>query len=387
MKISVIGPTYPFRGGISQYTSLLVKSLRQQQDDVQFLSFSRQYPSWLYPGSSDKDPSSSMITFEEPDVVFDAINPIAWWNLSKAIWDYKADLVILPWTVAYWAPYYYIFLKSLQIYTETKSLFICHNIFEHENTWLKNKLSRKVLSLGDFFITQSHWDKANLLSLIGYPRQDQIRVSPHPIYDHLTSASVEKESARIKLKLKSARILLFFGFIREYKGLRFLLESIPLILKHFPIHLVIAGEAWGGIERYKKIVQTLNLKDKVSFHDHYIPNEDVSSYFAAADLVVVPYTSASQSGIIQLAYGFQRPVVVSKVGGLPEVVVPERTGYIVEPGSSSQIANSVIHFFSTGQESVMSKYIEAKQKHHSWSRMVETIKEISQVILTKRQFT
>ena len=98
MKISVIGPTYPFRGGIAQYTSLLVKSLRQQQDDVQFLSFSRQYPSWLYPGSSDKDPSSSMITFEEPDVVFDAINPIAWWNLSKAIWDYKADLVILPWT-------------------------------------------------------------------------------------------------------------------------------------------------------------------------------------------------------------------------------------------------------------------------------------------------
>ena len=131
----------------------------------------------------------------------------------------------------------------------------------------------------------------------------------------------------------------------------------------------------------------IRFKDKVSFHDHYIPNEDVSSYFAAADLVVVPYTSASQSGIIQLAYGFQRPVVVSKVGGLPEVVVPERTGYIVEPGSSSQIANSVIHFFSTGQESVMSKYIEAKQKHHSWSRMVETIKEISQVILTKRQFT
>jgi len=385
MRISVIGPTYPFRGGISQYTSLLVKSLRQQQDDVQFLSFSRQYPSWLYPGSSDKDPSSSMITFEKPDVVFDAINPIAWWNLSKAIWDHKSDLVILPWTVAYWGPYYYIFLKSLHIRAETQSLFICHNVFEHESTWLKNKLSRKVLSLANFFITQSYWDKANLLNWIGYQRQKQIKVSPHPIYDHLTSTSVDKVSARIKLKLKSERILLFFGFIREYKGLRFLLESIPLILKHFPIHLVIAGEAWDDVERYKKNVQTLNLKDKVSFHDHYIPNEDVSNYFVAADLVVVPYTSASQSGIIQLAYGFQRPVVVSKVGGLPEVVVHEKTGYIVEPGSSSQIANSVIHFFSTGQESVMSKHIKAKQKNYSWLEMVKTIDEIGQVILTERQ--
>ena len=384
MKLSVIGPTYPFRGGISQYTSLLVKNLRQQHK-VQFLSYSRQYPSWLYPGSSDKDPSSSMITFEKPDLVFDAVNPIVWWNLSKIVWEHKSNLVILPWTVAYWIPYYYLFLKALHIYTETTSIFICHNIFEHESTWLKNRLSRKVLSLGDYFITHSQWDKTNLLNWIGHHRQDQVKVSPHPVYDHLTSARIDKASARLKLKVDSEKILLFFGFIREYKGLRFLLESLPLIFKHFPIHLVIAGEVWGDIERYKKIVHSLNLKDKVSFHPHYIPNEEVSNYFAAADLVVVPYTSASQSGIVQLAYGFQKPVIVSKVGGLPEAVIPGGTGYVVEPRSPSEIANAVIHFFSTGQESVMLKHIEAKQKNHSWTEMTRTIQEISQIIFASKK--
>jgi len=383
MKVSVIGPTHPFRGGISHYTSLLVRTLRCQMD-VQFISYSRQYPAWLYPGNNDRDPSSQLIILEKPNHIFDAISPRAWWLLPKKVAEHRSDLVIFPWTVVYWTPYYYLFLKALKQCCPAAAVFICHNVVEHESSWVRNMISRKVLCQADFFITHSQWDKNNLLKWIGDKRKDQIQVSPHPVYEHLASPMLNKVSAREQLKVNSERVLLFFGFIREYKGLRYLLHSLPLILKKHSVHLLVAGEAWEDIQIYQKMIRDLHLDGRVTLDIQYIPNEMVCIYFAAADLVVVPYTSATQSGIVQLAYGFRKPVVVGKVGGIPEAVEHGQTGYLVRPQDASSIAEAVIDFYSESRESAMLANIEAKLRHHSWEQMAETVAFIGKQALASR---
>jgi glycosyltransferase involved in cell wall biosynthesis len=375
MKLSVVGPTYPFRGGISHYTSLLARTLRKRHE-VQFISYSRQYPAWLYPGSSDRDPSSSLILGEPPDKVFDAFNPWAWREIARSISQHQPRLVILPWSTVYWAPYYLIFLKALRRISRAAVLFSCHNVVEHESSWLKSAISRRALLRGDLFITHSHQDKANLLQWIGASRENQVWVSPHPIYHHLRTQMLGKAAARARLGVNAERVLLFFGFVREYKGLRYLLESLPLILSEFSIHLIIAGEVWGELKTYTDLIRKLNLQDHVTFHHHYIPNEEVESYFAAADIVAVPYVNATQSGIVQLAFGFKKPVIVGKVGGLPEVVEHLKTGYLVPPGEPRAIANAVSDFYGANRESEMGQNIELQLPRFSWEKMLDTINEI-----------
>jgi glycosyltransferase involved in cell wall biosynthesis len=375
MKLSVVGPTYPFRGGISHYTSLLTRTLRKCHE-VQFISYSRQYPAWLYPGSSDRDPSSSLIAGESPDQVFDALNPWAWRGVARTISKHQPRLVILPWSIVYWAPYYLIFLKALRRTSRAPVLFICHNVVEHESSWLKSAISRRALRRGDLFITHSHQDKANLVQWIGPSRESQVWVSPHPIYQHLRTQSLGKAAARARLGLNAERVLLFFGFVREYKGLRYLLESLPLILGEFSIHLIIAGEVWGELKTYTDLIRKLDLQNNVTFHHHYIPNEEVEAYFAAADIVTVPYVNATQSGIVQLAFGFRKPVIVGKVGGLPEVVEDLKTGYLVLPREPVAIANAVSDFYRANRESEMTQNIELQLPRFSWEKMLDTINEI-----------
>ena len=371
-KLSVIGPTHPFRGGISHYTSLLVRALRRRCQ-VQFLSYSRQYPDWLYPGATDRDPSLKPGIRESPDGTFDALSPLAWWSLPGKIALHGSQLVVLPWTAAYWAPFYYLFLKALARDSGAPALFICHNVIEHEASGLKSWLSSRVLRRGDYFLTHSAWDRANLLDWIGPDRGARVKVSPHPVYDHLDAAEMDPAGARARLGVNCEKVLLFFGFIREYKGLRYLLQSLPLILDRFPVHLLVAGESWEDVRPYRELVERLHLQERVTMHTRYVPDERVPTYFAAADLVVVPYTSATQSGIVQLAHGFRKPVVVGNVGGIPEAVEQGRTGYLVSPRNPQAIAEAVIRFFSSGAGSTMPGHIEARLQERSWECLAEAV--------------
>lgn len=374
-NLSVVGPTHPFRGGISHYTSLLVRALRRRCR-VQFLSYSRQYPAWLYPGATDRDPSLKPVTLEKPDATFDALSPRAWWRLPGRIALHRSELVVLPWTAAYWVPFYYIFLKALARAPGPPALFICHNVIEHETSRLKNWLSSRVLRRGNYFLTHSGWDRANLLNWIGRDRAHRVTVSPHPVYDHFNAAGIHPAAARAQLGVNCERVLLFFGFIREYKGLRYLLQSLPLILDRFRVHLLVAGESWEDLRPYRELIEKLHLEERVTLHARYVPDEMVPTYFAAADLVVVPYTSATQSGIVQLAHGFEKPVVVGNVGGIPEAVDQGRTGYLVPPRNPEAIAEAVIHFFSSGGGSTMPGHIEARLREHSWARLAEAVEAV-----------
>ncbi len=376
MRVSVVGPTYPFRGGISHYTSLLVRTLRPSHE-VQFLSYSHQYPGWLYPGNGDHDPSSSLILTEDPHTRFDARNPWAWKSIAREIVQHQSRLVILPWSVAYWGPFFFVFLQALRRCSPAAVLFICHNVLEHETSGLKTSISKRVLRMGDYFITHSQWDKENLVRWVEPSRENCIWVSPHPAYQHLQDMSLSKTEARRRLGVAADKVILFFGFVREYKGLRYLLESLPLVLKYYPIHLLIAGEIWQGAKVYSGLIRNLRLQDHLTLVNRYIPNEKVGLYFSAADLVVVPYISATQSGIVQMSFGFKRPVVVGNVGGLPEVVDDRRTGYLVRPRDPGAIAQAVLDFYNGRREDEMVRNIECALSRFSWETMLTTIDRIA----------
>jgi glycosyltransferase involved in cell wall biosynthesis len=379
MSLTVIGPTHPFRGGIAHYTTLLVRSLRSSHE-VQFFSYSRQYPHWLYPGNTDLDPSHSLLTHEQPSVTFDALNPLAWLRLARKVKASDSSLVILQWSTVYWTPFYWLFLKSLGKRRQPKSVFICHNVMEHEPNRIKSAISRRVLNCADFFITHSQWDRDNLERWLGPSRAGAIRVSPHPAYEHLNQPVMSKAAAKAALGIRAERVVLFFGFIREYKGLRYLIESLPFVRAKLDVHLLIAGEVWGDAKLYRELISRLGMASSVTLVGKYIPNEEVARYFAASDLVVIPYVSATQSGIVQLAYGFGKPVVVSRVGGLPEVVEEGVTGYLVPPKDSASISNAVLDFYQHSREAGMSEAVRQKRSAFSWERLCRTIEDLAKPI-------
>ena len=375
MSLTVIGPTHPFRGGIAHYTTLLVRSLRARHS-VRFFSYSRQYPHWLYPGNTDLDPSHSLLTHEAPSVKFDALNPLAWIRLAKEVKASNSRLVILQWSTVYWTPFYWLFLRSLGKRRQPKSVFICHNVMEHEPNRIKSTISRRVLNCADFFVTHSQWDRDNLARWLAPSRAGAIRVCPHPVYEHLGQPVLSKAEAKAELGIRAERVVLFFGFIRDYKGLRYLIESLPQVRAKLDVHLLIAGEIWVDATPYHELISRLGISDGVTFVEGYIPNEEVARYFAVSDLVVIPYVTATQSGIVQLAYGFGKPVVVSRVGGLPEVVEEGVTGYLVPPKDSVSISNAVLDFYQHNREAAMSESVRQKRAAFSWEQLCRTIENL-----------
>ena len=376
MKFSVIGPTHPFRGGISHYTSLLVRTLRTRHD-VQFISYSRQYPSWLYPGATDRDPSTVPAFEEQIDVRFDALSLWQWWKISGQIGQNRPDLVILPWSAVYWSPFYGTFLLGLSRFKTIRVLFICHNVREHESSFLKSAISKMALSHGHAYVTHSEWDRKNLLSWLGKVREPQVKACVHPLYQPFSGRRLNKEEARALLGIKEERVLLFFGFIREYKGLEYLLRSIPLLLREIPIHLIIAGEVWGNPTPYTELIRELRIGSYVSFFNRYVPNEEVSIFFDAADLVTIPYVSATQSGVVQLAFAFNKPVVVGNVGGLSEAVEDGKTGYLIPPRSPEAIAQAVVNFYLSGRAPEMVMAIQEMRSRDSWITLAGAIEELA----------
>ena len=371
MKIDLIGPSYPFRGGISHYTTLLFRHLKTKHE-THFYSFKRQYPRCLYPGKTDKDASESPLKQAEAQPLLDSINPLSWLNVAAKIVKDKPEITIFPWWVVFWAPPYLTIIFLLKLFSKTKILFICHNFLEHEKSPMKFLISKWVLSRGDYFIVHSKEEKSRLIKATG---KTDVRVNFHPTYDIFNPGEKQGEEARAKLALTEKNIILFFGFVREYKGLRHLLRAMPLILEKIDARLVIAGEFWEDKEVYLKLIDELSIGDKVTIFDRYIPNEEIPNIFYASDIVVLPYTSVTGSGLVQLAFGFNRPVVVSRIGALSEVVRDKHTGYLVSPGNQGEIANAVIDFFRKCDKDRMTASIKSDRKKFSWDRLIKSIED------------
>jgi len=372
MKICLIGPTYPFRGGISHYTTLLFKCLLKRHE-VYFFAFKRQYPRWLFPGKTDIDPSQIRIQEEGTQKILDSMDPISWVRVASKIIKANSDLLIIPWWVAFWTPQFWTISVLVKLFSNTRILFLCHNVVEHESHWIKKFLTRSVLRHGDLFVVHSAEDEKNLLAIFDTAK---VKRSFHPTYDVFNQGDFNEVSIKGRLGIKG-NVILFFGFVREYKGLKYLLKALPEVLSKIEVTLLVVGEFWKDKKDYISLIDRLGIKGNIVLVDEYVPNEEIGEYFSMCDLVVQPYVSATGSGVIQTAFGFNKPVVATTVGCLPEVIEDGKTGYLVPPESPYEIAQAIIAFFCEGNKQAFYENIEKEKYRFSWDRMVDVIEELA----------
>ena len=372
MRICLVGPSYPFRGGIAHYTTLLYKHLRPRHDSA-FFSFSRQYPRWLFPGKTDKDNSQIAIKEEGVEATLDSMNPWSWYLTYKKIRAHQPDVVIFPWWIFFWMPQFAFLTRMIHANTDARVLFICHNVVAHESHFIARWCTKYVLTGADLFLVHSSEDLKNLKAMIPQATVKQVF---HPSYDQFPRTDLSKESARRLLGV-DGHVILFFGFVRPYKGLDYLLDALPRILAEQQVKLLIVGEFWRDKARYLQKIKTLGIDDAVQVSDAYVSNEEIERYFVAADLLVMPYTSATGSGIVQLSFGFGLPVVVTSVGALPEVVKDGETGFVVPPMDSEVLAEKVLAFFKNGLGKTFAENIDREKYRFTWNHLIGTIEELT----------
>ena len=370
MKICIIGPTYPYRGGISHYNTLLCENLKKRHD-IKSISFKRLYPSILYPGKDQKDLDSKINIKTDSEYLIDSINPLTWIHAFLSIKKEQPGILIFHWWTPFFAPVYFIISFLTRYLTNTKILMICHNVLPHEKKNIDKILTKMVYKNVDFFIVHSKEDLQNLRTLMPNAKAKRTYL---PTFEYFkTGNSIDLHShSKEKLNLKNKTIL-FFGFVREYKGLNHLIEAMPKVLEKLKVDLLIVGEFWDDKEKYIDQIKQLGIENYVHIIDKYVPNEEIDFYFSVADVVVLPYISATQSGIIQIAFGFDKPVITTNVGGLPDVVENGKTGFIVPPGDANALSNAIVSYFEEDKEREFQSNITKQRDIFSWDKMIETI--------------
>lgn len=365
---SIIGPTYPFRGGIAHYTTLLTQHLRETSETL-LISFTRQYPRWLFPGRSDKDPSQNPLR-TEAEYLLDPLNPLSWRRTVHRLEAWEPEAVVIPWWVPFWAPTWaYLGWRIRAIPNRPKLIFICHNVLPHEDSWLDNLAIRLALSNGDGFIVHSESDAGNLLRL--FPKA-LVRKSPHPTYAPLLG--YQDKTLDIELP-PDQPLLLFCGFVRHYKGLDILLEALPLVLAERTVHLLVAGEFWEDRGKYDRQIDSLKIGQSVTILNEYLANQVLAALISRSDVVVLPYRNASQSGLIQAAFGLGKPVITTDVGGLAEAVDDGRTGLIIPSEDPRALAAAVNQFFDEGLSKRFQENLAGEIARFSWEDLIHRLEE------------
>jgi len=352
---------------------LLFHHLRDRHQ-VKLYSYTRQYPRFLFPGRTDRDPSRVALK-AECEYLVDPVNPWTWLRVFRRIKEDEPDILILQWTVPYWALTLAGISTLVKAFTTTRVLFVCHNVIPHAGErmgFLDRWLAKLTLGQGDYFIVHSEKDLKELQSLL--PGAD-VRKAFLPIYNISNVDPLPGEEAKRRLGLKSKTIL-YFGFVRAYKGLEYLLKALPAVLKQVDVHTLVVGEFWVRESHYRELIQRLNLGQHVTIVNRYVPNEEIGLYFSAADVVVLPYIEATQSGVVQIAYGFAKPVITTNVGGLAEVVRDGETGLIVPPRNSNALAKAITHYFAQDLGPLFSANIRALNDRFAWHRLVDLINDI-----------
>jgi len=344
-RFCLLGPTYPYRGGIAHYTTLLTQALREEYETL-LVSFSNQYPKILFPGRSDRDPSENPLR-TEAEYLLNPLNPFSWRTALKRMRDWQPDVVVIPWWHPYFAPMWGVLGRSIKrLPSQPKLLFICHNVLPHEQNKISKMvlpfITKAVLRVGDGFVVHSEKDGRLLNQFLP---EATVEVTAHPTYQAIGKDSV----GTIPVDIPDDRpLLLFAGFVRPYKGLDILLEAMAIVLEKRQLHLLVAGEFWQGSEQYRTQIERLGIGDAVTIIDEYLPDETLAACLERADVTVLPYRSATQSGIIQAAFGHGCPVITTDVGGLGEVVENGRTGLVVPPENPQALAEAIERYFDEG---------------------------------------
>jgi D-inositol-3-phosphate glycosyltransferase len=376
VKIIIIGPAFPLRGGIAHLNESLCRAFIKEGDMAEIVSFSLQYPSVLFPGKTQKEEGNppTDITIHTR---INSVNPLNWFSVASFIKNRKPDLVI----IRYWLPFMAPCLASIARLIKspsTKIVAICDNVIPHEKRPGDKQLTQYFVNSCDAFVVMSKSVEDDLRKF------DTVKPStfiPHPVYD-IFGKAVSKEEAQQKLNLNPAdKHILFFGFIRKYKGLDLLLKALGQLVRlrvveASNIKLLIAGEFYDNKDEYLQLIKENGLENNVIIRSDFIPSEEVKYYFCAADIIVQPYQTATQSGVTQIAYHFARPMLVTNVGGLAEIVSHNRVGYVTETNPKS-IASALSDFYQNNREKEFSENAAIDKNKFSWENMVNGIKELA----------
>jgi D-inositol-3-phosphate glycosyltransferase len=364
---------YPYRGGIAHFTDSTFRNLTERGHDVRGITFARQYPDVLFPGKSQMEPPEPGRQGTALRLI-DTLNPLSWLRTSHVIGKERPDAVVYQFWLPFLGPAYGTIARRVGR-RATGQIAVVHNALPHERGVGDGSLSRYFLRACSGFVVMSESVERDLRSLgIEGP---VFRIA-HPVYDHFGEA-VPRAAARATLGLPpDAPVLLFFGFIRRYKGLHVLLESLSTVRERLPaVRLVVAGEFYEDEAKSRQFVEARGLREHVLFHPEYIPNDRVSLYFSAADVVVQPYVSATQSGVAQVAFHFGRPLIVTDVGGLAEIVPHERAGLVVPPDDPGALGRAIVRYFDEQLAEPLTRGVRIEKQKYGWDRLVNAVEGLA----------
>ncbi len=372
-KVVIIGSAYPLRGGgITTFNERLAQAYLDYGDDVTIFTFSLQYPSFLFPGTT-------QLSKEEPPerldirITINSINPITWYKTATKVAELKPALIIIRYWLPFMAPCLGSIARLIRKKIKTRIISITDNIVPHEKRFADRLLSKYFISSVDGFVAMS---RSVLNDLNGFDNNKPRRYNPHPLYDNFGEI-ISKEVALQKLGLDpNYSYMLFFGFIRDYKGLDLLLKAIASKrIKELPVKLIIAGEFYDNEVKYQELIKKLNLVEFLVLKTCFIPNTEVNLYFCASSVVVQPYKNATQSGVTQIAYYFKKPMITTNVGGLSEMVPDGKVGFVVEPNVDA-IENAIFRFYSEKREEEFTENVKTERERFSWNGLIETIDKV-----------
>lgn len=341
-RIVIVGPAYPYRGGQALVESHLFETLTTLGYDCHTISYKLLYPSIFFPGTTQYDESATHFKDHSARIarIINSVNPITWWRAARRVRAIRPHAVVVVWWMPFFGPALYTISWLARRWTGAPVVFLIENYISHERRWFDEVATRWTLGLADHFISQSGYITEKLGA--AFPRTPVHRVTL-PVFDCFDFKAFDRASARDHLAIRSKNVVLFFGYLRPYKGLDNLIRAFNRVLSSEPdTTLLIVGECYEDLRKYTDLITAERLDGRTMLVTKYVANEEVEPYYKAADVVCLPYNSATQSGIVMMAYGFRRPVVVTDVGGLPEFVQPGRTGVVVPPGDLDALAGGIL---------------------------------------------
>lgn len=375
MKIIIVGTAHPYRGGLAAFNQRLAQQFAAEGHEVSMVTFTLQYPAFLFPGKTQftDDPAPENLPIQR---LINSCNPFNWAKAGKIIRKQNPDLVVFAYWMSFMAPCFGTIAHSIKKNHHTRCIGLIHNMIPHEPNLLDKLFPQYFVNAMDGFTALSnsvvsdinHFDKHNK------PKS----WAPHPIYDHYGDR-LPKGEARKMLNLPTdGRYALFFGFIRDYKGLDLLLDAIAdERLKSLNANLIVAGEFYGDPKPYLDQIEQLGIKDRVILFNDYIPDNEVNRYFGACDIVTQTYKSATQSGVTQVAFHFEKPMLVTNVGGLAEIVPDGKIGYVAEPSADS-IADALVRYYEQNNETAFTEGIREEKKKYGWDRMTAAVLSVKE---------
>ena len=370
MRVAILGPAWPYRGGIAAFNERLARQYQAEGHEVEIVTFTLQYPSFLFPGTTQfsTEPAPDGLSISRK---INSVNPFSWIRTGCYLRRRRPDLIVSPFWLPFMAPAFGTILRIARR-KGTRLVAVLHNLIPHERRIGDRQFASSFIRSNDAFVTLSR----SVLDDIDQfdPQRKRPRTySPHPIYDHYGATLTPVEARRAIGLREESRYVLFFGFIREYKGLDLLLRAMAdERLERMDVRLLVAGEFYGDPKPYHELIGRLDIGNRVALHTEFIPDHEVNRYFCAADIVAQPYKSATQSGVSQIAYHFEKPMLVTIVGGLPEIVPDGKAGFVVEPEPQA-IADALVRFFEEDWSARLTEGVRDEKRRYLWPAFTAAI--------------